>query len=121
MDHLLDMSNYKRIYERFSAVYPKQSIFVLNGDALIKHPAEEIKKVEKFLGLSDFYRKEHFFFHADNGGKFPCFTVPEMRCMGSDKGLPHPSLRKDTVQYLRTILQPFMDEFREESGVDILL
>ena len=52
----------KRIYERFSSVYPKESIFIVNGDLLIKHPAEEIKKVEKYLGLSDFYTEENFFF-----------------------------------------------------------
>ena len=63
------MSDYKKTYDHFSKVYPKKSIFVVNGDLLIKHPAQEIKKVEKFLGLSEFYTKDHFFFHADNGGK----------------------------------------------------
>ena len=115
------MSDYKRMFDRFSEVYPKERIFVINGDLLIKQPAQEIKKVEKFLGLSEFYTKDHFFFHADNGGKFPCFTVPEMRCMGGDKGLPHPTLEKKTLKYLRKKLQPMMEEFRLQAGVEISL
>ena len=115
------MSDYKRIYKHYSEVYPKKSIFVVNGDELIKHPAEEIKKVEQFLGLRDFYTKDNFFFHADNGGKFPCFTVPELRCMGRDKGLHHPKLRKKTMSYMRKILLPLMEEFKQETGVEMVL
>ena len=115
------MSDYERIYRRFSSVYPRKSIFVVNGDNLIKHPAQEIKKVEEFLGLSDFYTKEHFFFHLDNLGEFPCFRLPELRCMGSDKGLTHPKLKRKTVKHLKKILQPMMDEFRQETGVVVKL
>ena len=44
-DLLFHMSNYKRILDRFSEVSPKERIMVVNGDLLIKHPAQEIQKV----------------------------------------------------------------------------
>ena len=115
------MSDYAKIFQYFTKVFPKEFVFVVNGDLLIKQPVREIKKVEQFLGLRDFLSKDHFYFHAGNDAKFPCFTVPEMRCMDSDKGLPHPRLRKITVKYLRKILIPMMEEFMLETGVEIEL
>ena len=113
------MSDYARIYQHFEEVFPKESIFVVNGDLLIKNPVVEIKKIEKFLGLREFFTKDHFYFHPGNGGKFPCFTLPEMRCMFSDKGLPHPRIKKNTLRYMREILRPKMEEFMFRTGVKI--
>jgi hypothetical protein len=41
--------------------------------------------------------------------------------MGGHKGLPHPKLKKKTVKYLRKKLQPMMEDFRQETGVEIHL
>ena len=86
---------------------------------MIVHPAEEIKKVERFIGLREFYVKDHFFFHGEDGGKFPCFSRPYNRCMGDDKGLPHPKLKASTVAYLKKLFRPLLETFKEETGVHI--
>ena len=121
MDHVLAISDYQRIYDGFSNIFPQESFFIVDGEELIKHPATEIKKVEKFLELTDFYRREHFYFHRENGGKFPCFTLPQLRCMGSDKGRHHPKSRRETARYLKQIFQPLMKNFTNKTGVNIIL
>ena len=115
------MSDYTRIYTYFNKTFSGDSIFIVNGDELVVHPAREIKKLERFLGLEDFFKREHFYFTLENGGKFPCFKVPEVRCMGSDKGLVHPKLRDDTLVYMRNLLAPKMRKFKELTGVDVTL
>jgi hypothetical protein len=37
----------------------------------MKHPAQEIKKVEKIFGLSEFYTKDHFFSMQKMAVNFP--------------------------------------------------
>ena len=113
------MSNYTRRLESFWASYPRESIFVVNGNELIEHPAKEIKKVEKFLGLNEFFDKEQFFFYE--GGTFPCFKIPKLRCMEEDKGLDHPALRNDTMEYLIKYFEPMVEAFRKQTGVELSL
>ena len=115
------MSNYSRIYHHIATVFPKASIHVVDGDNLIKHPVIEMKKLEKYLGLKNFYERRHFYYTLENGGELPCFSVPERRCMGFDKGLDHPPLKRETVKYMKRKLGQMVENFGRETGVKINL
>ena len=104
-----------------ASVFPRSSIFVVDGDMLMKQPHIEMQKLEEFLGLSSFYEGRHFYFSPENGGELPCFSLPEKRCMGKDKGLAHPPLREETLCYLRGRLKPLMEKFKNETGVEVRL
>ena len=60
-----------------------------------------MKKSEKYLGLKNFHDRRHFHYTLENGGELPCCSVPERRCMGLDKGLYYPPLKRDTVKYMK--------------------
>ena len=118
-ENLFELSNYTRILETYRTSYPNESIFVVNGDELVEHPATEIKKVEKFLGLKEFFDNGQFFFNEV--GKFPCFKIPKLRCMEKDKGLDHPRLRKETIDYLVQYFHPMIETLRKQTGVELSL
>ena len=96
---------------------PKERIFVVNGDTLLSNPYKEIKKVEKYLGLSQFFSPDHFYFHYKKGRKLPCFKLPEPHCMRKDKGRYHPPLKMNTKEELKKIFQPMVQEFENLTGV----
>ena len=71
-------------------------------ETYFQRPLTEIRKVEKFLGISPFYSEDHFYF--PEGSKFPCFrknSETEPRCMMEDKGRKHPVLKNETYDHLR--------------------
>ena len=85
---------------------------------LLQDPLTEIRKVETFLGITQFYSEEHFYF--PEGSKFPCFrkdSASQPRCMQGDKGRDHPVLKTETLNHLRNHFKPKMEEFRRLTGI----
>ena len=41
-------------------MFPKEQILILNGENFVLNPYEEVKKVEEFLNLKNFFQKNHF-------------------------------------------------------------
>ena len=115
-EKLLYFSNYALIYELVSSIFPKENIFIVNGDTLVEDPLVEIKKVEHFLGISPSFKADQFI----KGPKgFPCFNIGEVSCMKSNKGREHSQLKNETKEFLKRHFQPIMDKFEQQTGIQI--
>ena len=85
-----------------------------------RNPLAEIKKVEKFLELPDYFSKDNFIYpHEGSKSKFPCFKTKEgdVKCMKGDKGRKHPKLRRSTVEFLKNKFGPMANEFHKLTGL----
>ena len=113
------LSNYTLIYQMVSQVFPRENILVVNGDMMVTDPLQEIRRVESFLGLDPFFSQYHFVF--PEGGRFPCFRFGEHNlCMDpKHKGREHPTLKRETVNYLQRHFQPMVDNFFIETGISL--
>ena len=55
---------------------------------------------------------------------YPCFNLDEdtiRGCMGSGKARDHPEIKLETVNYLRNIYRPMLEEFNKKTGMNIRL
>lgn len=101
----LNRSLYHVHMERWLTVFPADSIHLVDGDALIKNPLLEMKKVEKFLKLEPQINASNFYFNATRG--FYCLRAAgKERCLHDSKGRQHP-------QVAPAILQKLQEYFRE--------
>ena len=116
---LFQCSNYTRIWDILTSYYEKENILLLDGDRFAKDPLPVLQKVETFLELPSFYSEEHFTYNGRKG--FPCFKLSKETCMGKNKARDHPELSSETLQYLRRILRPSLEEFNLKTGMNITL
>ena len=114
--NMLELSKYDNFFSRVMAVFPREMVHVVDGENLIKRPFEEIIRVESFLQLNQFYKKEHFYVGPKG---FPCFSVQgSTRCMFNDKGRKHPSITEAFSKKLHGLFGPNMRLFEEISSVN---
>ena len=94
---------------------------MVNGETLIDDPFSEIKRVEGYLDLEPFFEETNFVY-PDETRRFPCFKVGERTtCLKKTKGLEHPQLKEESINYLRNHFQPMMDKFQNQTGLFIKL
>ena len=58
--NLIRRGRYIESYKRWLEYFPKEQILILNGENFVLNPYEEVKKVEEFLNLKNFFQKNHF-------------------------------------------------------------
>jgi hypothetical protein len=73
----------------------------VDGENLIHRPWEELESVQRFLNISNYIRREHFYFNSNKRG-FPCVRQPN-GCLGSSKGRAHPVISNSTREKLQTL------------------
>lgn len=94
----------------------------MNGDRLIYDPFPEIRKVEKFLGLSPFIRPDNFIYNSTKG--FYCAKINGTsewhieKCLNESKGRPHPDVEPRVIKILRNFYAPYNQEFYRMTGTD---
>jgi [heparan sulfate]-glucosamine 3-sulfotransferase 5 len=92
-------------YEHF----PREQIFIVNGEQLIKNPLNELNKIEKFLGLKSFFYENDFEFDVKKG--FFCINKRVInRCLNSEKGRVHPKIDEIILKKLYQFFKPLDDE-----------
>ncbi|KAM3917182.1 uncharacterized protein RB166_016312 [Leptodactylus fuscus] len=106
--------------ESWMQYFPLSQILFVSGERLISNPAEELAKVQDFLGLQRIITDKHFYFNKTKG--FPCLKKPEdtgaPRCLGKSKGRTHPKIDPDVIQRLRKFYKPFNAMFYQMTGQD---
>lgn len=106
--------------ESWMQYFPLSQILFVSGERLITNPAEELAKVQDFLGLQRIITDKHFYFNKTKG--FPCLKKPEdtgaPRCLGKSKGRTHPKIDPDVIQRLRKFYKPFNAMFYQMTGQD---
>ena len=124
---VLTVSLYDVHYQRWLEYFSKDQILVVNGDALIDGPLEELKRAESFLGVPSYFNDSMFYFNDTKG--FYCWRKPrpwkkgtsnaiKSVCLGSAKGRTHPTVSNATIQALREYFRPHMKDFCNLSGLD---
>lgn len=111
-------SMYDVHFERWLQYFDLNRILVLNGDSLIRDPVSELEKVEAFLGVGEYFKRDMFYFNATKG--FFCWRKFEEKgglrrevpyCLGSAKGHQLPQIARDTVQKLLAFFRPHSKRF----------
>jgi hypothetical protein len=94
-------------YIKWLKHFPPEQIFFFNGENFISNPYDEIRKVEKFLNLTSYIKKDHFIYNKYKG--FYCLKRVEynVNCLGSEKGRMHPFISPETTNRLREFYRPF--------------
>jgi [heparan sulfate]-glucosamine 3-sulfotransferase 1 len=87
--------------------FPPEQIFFFNGENFISNPYDEIRKVEKFLNLTSYIKKDHFIYNKYKG--FYCLKkhLNNEFCMSSKKGRKHPFISPDTINKIREFYKPY--------------
>lgn len=124
--NIVRVSLYDIHYVRWLRYFDKSQIHIVNGDEFIKNPYSELKKVEQFLEVKPFYKKDMFVFNKDKGfycwkkksksstAKKDSFTA----CLGPAKGRKHPKINKEVIRRLRNFYKPHMKRFYSITGID---
>lgn len=106
---LINIGMYSNHMKRWLAVFPKEQILVIDSETITQQPWEAIAKVERFLGLTPYFNKEHFYFSAKKG--FYCLKRSgKVSCQGASKGRKHPDVDQDVLEKLRTFYRPYDEE-----------
>ncbi|KAL4648161.1 heparan sulfate glucosamine 3-O-sulfotransferase 3B1-like [Arapaima gigas] len=111
---------YAQHLERWLAHFSLSQIHFVHGERLIGNPAEELGRVQDFLGLQRIITDKHFYFNKTKG--FPCLKKPEgsskPHCLGKTKGRAHPKINPDVIQRLREFYRPHNLRFYRLVGQD---
>ena len=92
--------------------FPLHQFHFVKGEELALKPTEEVVKVEKFLGLKNYFSEKNFYFNKAKG--FPCFISWPLKrkfCLPDDKGRKHVPVDRKLVQLLRNYYKPFNERF----------
>ncbi|KAF0764274.1 heparan sulfate glucosamine 3-O-sulfotransferase 5-like [Aphis craccivora] len=94
------VSTYHNHVYRWLDVFPRDQLFVVNGDRLITNPVSELNRIETFLGLEHRISAENFYFNRTKG--FYCLRYgPVDKCLKETKGRKHPEIQPAVVAKLR--------------------
>jgi len=116
---------YVRHVSRWLRRFPLSQIHFVHGEQLVRDPAEQLRQVERFLGLRPIINESHFQLDPVKG--FPCIVrrpsgedreVGQPHCLGKTKGRTHPRIADGVLRRLREFFRPFNEQFYRVVGVD---
>lgn len=103
----LQRSIYHHHITRWFKYFPKEQIHIVHGEAFIKEPWTELRKVEQFLDVPHVITEDNFFFNQTKG--FYCgkemrttgvWECVKRKCLSKSKGRPKPPLAEGTLDKL---------------------
>ena len=112
---------YSKHLERWFRYFPRDWFHFVSGEDLVNDPFQEVKKIEKFLGIEPYFKKSNFVFNAQKG--FPCFrgaAKKNERCLGKTKGRTHPTVDPRVLNELRRYYRPFNEQLYKMTGRNFL-
>ncbi|XP_077990632.1 heparan sulfate glucosamine 3-O-sulfotransferase 1-like [Glandiceps talaboti] len=102
-NEFLDVSIYVQHIIRWLQIFPLTNIHFVDGDVLKSNPTIEMRKIEDFLGVRNFFLAEHFFYNDQRScycTNYPMKVCPQMK-------MSHPELENYATERLCETLQPF--------------
>ncbi|XP_029945672.1 heparan sulfate glucosamine 3-O-sulfotransferase 3B1a [Salarias fasciatus] len=101
--------------------FPLKQLLVVSGDRLVTDPADEVGRVQDFLGVRKLITEKNFFFDPDKG--FYCLKKAEedysvSHCLGKTKGRTHPNIMPEVIQKLKQFYKPSNKIFYQMVGQD---
>ena len=95
--------------------YGIRNIHIVDGGAFAKHPAMELQKVERFLGLKPYITEKNFVYNP--AGTFYCLKDRgKVSCMSKNKGRAHRSMSDETRTSLQRYYQPYNEDLFQTIG-----
>ncbi|XP_045167735.2 heparan sulfate glucosamine 3-O-sulfotransferase 1-like [Mercenaria mercenaria] len=103
---LISGSNYQRHMKAWLDNFSFNQILILDSLNFVQNPAEELNKLEDFVGVERFFTEDKFVYNATKH-KY-CFSPHDgsINCMGSNKGIPHPVIEKELRVELEEFFRP---------------
>ncbi|XP_022083490.1 uncharacterized protein LOC110975359 [Acanthaster planci] len=115
---LISKGVYVKDIQRYLDYFKPEQILAIDGEAFILDPYPAVKKVEQFLGIRDYFMRDHFYFDVQKG--FYCLNKPiPNNCMCPAKGRPHPRVHEDTLRKLRDFYRPYNAELKQLTKLDL--
>ncbi|XP_038051763.1 uncharacterized protein LOC119724679 [Patiria miniata] len=115
---LISKGIYVQEIQRYLKYFKPAQILAIDGETFIKDPYPAVKLVEQFLGIRDYFTRDHFYYDVQKG--FFCMNKPiPQNCMSPAKGRPHPEVREDTLQKLRDFYRPYNEKLRHLVNLDL--
>lgn len=111
----LNRSLYHVHMRRWLGVFPRSRVFLVDGDALVRNPLAEMKKVEEFLLLEPQINASNFYFNQTKG--FFCLRDRRReRCLHGSKGRKHPRVAPQILRKLYDFFHEPNQKFFEMVG-----
>ena len=106
---------YSRHFRRWLKQFPLQQFHFVDGGQFIVNPYSEIKKLESYIGIDNWFMPEMFHYNEQKG--FYCIKNGNRElCMPDSKGCPHPELSDTLRQKLITFFKPYNLELSQLTG-----
>ncbi|XP_038051765.1 heparan sulfate glucosamine 3-O-sulfotransferase 1-like [Patiria miniata] len=108
---------YVTYIRRYRKYFKPEQVLALDGETFIKNPYPAVKLVEQFLGIRDYFTRDHFYYDVQKG--FFCLNKPiPNNCMKESKGRPHPEVNDETLRKLRDYYRPYNKALNKLMKVD---
>ena len=111
LSKLIERGRYSVYMRTWLRQFPKNQIYVADGDLFRTDPIKELKNVEKFLGLAPYFDNSLFTYDAKKG-----FYCPLGKCFGETKGRPHPTVDPGILQKVKNYFKPYNEELFKMIG-----
>ena len=103
-------STYYVHFKRWLEHFPLNQFNIVDGQHFIDNPAEEIAKVETFLGIGHKVGPDMLYFDKRKG--FYCVKVNDIRtCLDDSKGREHPYVKPEIIIKLKKYFEPLNEVF----------
>jgi len=102
----------------------------LSAENLVANPVEELRGIERFLGLRPVLTKDLFYFNKSRGFYCMCLDQRKLdlnpdrpaafngKCLSSSKGRTHPSIDPHVLNKLREFFRPHNERLYRMVGTD---
>ncbi|XP_052812094.1 heparan sulfate glucosamine 3-O-sulfotransferase 1-like [Mya arenaria] len=112
----VDKSRYAKHLQKWLEYFPRSQLHVIDGQRFTQFPAQELTKIERFLGLRPYINQSCFVYNKRSG--FYCLrnntdvsSVTNIKCLPPTKGRPHPLIGKTYLERLKQYFSPQNDVF----------
>jgi [heparan sulfate]-glucosamine 3-sulfotransferase 5 len=106
---LVSKSIYIRYLKKWLEYFPVEQIHIVDGDEFARNPSEELNKIERFLNVEKFFKKEHFAY-VENRGFFCLQRKHSVECLEKGKGRLHPYINPNLMRKLQNFYALFNEE-----------
>ena len=105
---LIQHSLYSDHMRRWLDIFPRDQLFVLDGDTLRNNnPAKILKEIESFLGIGAYFKEDMFSLNSNKG----YFCPVEPGCLPDEKGHQYTPIPPFLINKLKEYFKPHNQEF----------
>ncbi|XP_052788569.1 heparan sulfate glucosamine 3-O-sulfotransferase 3B1-like [Mya arenaria] len=102
----IHISSYVDHVQRWLKYFDKTNMIFIDADLLRIRPWIELKRVEKFLGVRDYFTEDMFPFVEERGERCVKQMSGDFKCMSEKKGRSHPKIEEESEKLLRNYFAP---------------